>query len=87
MTELCELYDFSNLIKDPTCFKKPLNPTSIDVILTNKVRSFHNNNVIETGLSDHHKLTLTVLKLLFQKQAPITISIVITNILTLTHFT
>ena len=69
MTEFCELYNFSNLIKDPTCF----NPTSIDVILTNKVRSFQNNNVIERGLSDHHKLTLNVLKLLFQKQAPITI--------------
>ena len=39
-------------------------------MLTNRPRSFQNTNVIETGLSDFHKLTITVLKAKFQKQAP-----------------
>ena len=43
-------YD-NHLINEPTCFKSPDNPSSIDVILTNKLRRFHNSNVIETGLS------------------------------------
>ena len=37
-------------------------------------RRFQNSTTIETGLSDHHKLTITVMKSLFQKQVPITIS-------------
>ena len=41
--------------------------------MTNKPRSFKSSQVIETGLSDHHKMTITVLKAFFQKQAPIRI--------------
>ena len=70
MTEFCDTYNLSNLIKDPTCFKNPLNPSSIDVILTNRIRSFQYSKVIETGLSDCHMMTITVLKSFFQKQKP-----------------
>ena len=35
MNEFCDVYNLHNLIKDPTCFKNPLNPSAIDVILTN----------------------------------------------------
>ena len=70
MKVFCETYNVKNLINEPTCFKNPLNPSSIDVILTNKVRSFQESKVIETGLSDHHKLTLTVLKQYYPKQKP-----------------
>ena len=73
MSELCDIYNLQNLITDPTCFKNPLNPSSIDLILTNKPRSFQNSQVIETGLSDHHKMTITVLRAFFQKQSPICI--------------
>ena len=61
------------MIKEPTCFKNIYNPSSIDLILTNKPRSFQNSVTIETGLSDHHKLTITVMKTFFQKQPPIKI--------------
>ena len=37
------------------------NPTSIDLILTNKSKSFENSIALETGLSDHHKMNITVL--------------------------
>ena len=74
MREFSETYNLSNLINEPTCFKNPLNPSVIDLILTNRPRSFQNNQVIETGLSDHHKLTITVMKAFFPKQAPVIIS-------------
>ena len=70
MQQFCETYHRTNLIKDPTCFKNPLNPSSIDLILTNRPKSFIGNTVIETGLSDHHKMTITVLKTSLPKQTP-----------------
>ena len=73
MSEFCDTYNLQNLIIDPTCYKNPLNPSLIDLILTNRSRNFQNNEVIETGLSDHHKMTITVLKTFFQKQSPICI--------------
>ena len=71
MIEFCETYNLKNLIVDPTCFKNPHNPSSIDLILTNKYRSFQNSHTLETGLSDHHKMTITIMRSYFPKQAPI----------------
>ena len=34
LTGFCETYNFTNLIKEPTCFKNPLNPSSVDLLLT-----------------------------------------------------
>ena len=59
-----------NLVKQNTCFKNPDKPTCIDLILTNCPRSFQNTDTFETGLSDFHKLTFTVLKQHFPKQKP-----------------
>ena len=70
MNNFCSLYNLKNLIKSPTCFKNPDNPTYIDLILINKHRSFQNTSVIETGLSDFHRLTITVMRVNFQKQIP-----------------
>ena len=58
------------LITSPTCFKNVLNPNLIGLILTNKIWSFLNSQVIETGLSDNHKMTITVLRTFLQKQSP-----------------
>ena len=62
-------HNLKNLISDPTCFKIPLNPSSIDVMLTNKPRSFYNSNTVETGVSDHHRMTISIMKTFFPKQA------------------
>ena len=70
MKDFCELYHFKNLIKGPTCFKNFDNPSSIDLILTNKYRSFCNSCTVETGLSDFHRMVVTVLKTSFQKLGP-----------------
>ena len=50
------------------CLKSLENPTSVDLILTNRPKCFQNSHVFETELSDFHKLTFTVLKAYFQKQ-------------------
>ena len=65
-----QAYDFSNLIKKPTCYQS--NPPScIDLILTNRKSLFKLSNTFETGLSDHHKLVCTILKSGGFKGAPI----------------
>ena len=70
MKTFAEIYKLQNLIKEPTCFKNPENPTCIDLILTNKPLSFKNTYVIETELSDFHKMVLAVLKMHFPKMKP-----------------
>ena len=67
--DICNLYFLKNLIKKATCFKNPKIPKSIDLILTNRPRSFCNSDSLETGLSNFHKLTVTVLKTFFEKQS------------------
>ena len=74
MKEFCEMYNLENLIREPTCYKSAANPSSIDVMLTNKKLSFQNTMTLETGLSDFHKMTITVLKRYFKKKAPIMIT-------------
>ena len=39
-------------------------------MLTTPYRSFHNSSTIETGVSDFHKMTVTVMKSHFQKKEP-----------------
>ena len=70
MSFFCESYNFKSLIKDPTCFKNPENPSCIDLILTNSPYSFQNSCVIETGLSDFHKMAVSIMKTTFQKLKP-----------------
>ena len=70
MKTFCENYSLQNLIKQPTCYKNPSRPTCIDLILTNVPRSFQSSCVMETGLSDFHLMTLTVMKKSFKKFQP-----------------
>ena len=70
MADFLNVYNLKNLVHQKICFKNPDNPTCIDLILTNRPRSFQNTNVFETGLSDFHKLTTTVLKMHFPKKKP-----------------
>ena len=70
LMDFCDVYNLKNLIKVPTCFKNPEKPTSIDLMLTNSYRSFQNSCAIETGLSDFHKMIVTILKTYFQKKEP-----------------
>ena len=74
MKSFCENYDLTNLIKQPTCYKNPTNPTCIDLILTNAPQSFHSTYVVESGLSDFHLMTMAAMRESFKKYQPSIIS-------------
>ena len=38
------------------------------LIITTRPKSFQNSVTVETGLSDFHKMTLTVMKVFYKKQ-------------------
>ena len=66
----CSNYNLTSMINNPTCYKNPDKPTCIDLILTNCPGSFQNSCVIETGLSDFHKMIVTVMKTSYRKIEP-----------------
>ena len=66
----CSNYNLTSMINKPTCYKNPDKPTCIDLILTNCPGSFQNSCVIETGLSDFHKMIVTVMKTSYRKIEP-----------------
>ena len=70
ISSFCDAFDLVNLIREPTCYKNPEKPSCIDLILTNKPHSFKNSGVIATGLSDFHRITVTITKMTFQKLKP-----------------
>ena len=70
MKTFCKNYSLQNLIKQPTCYQNPSRPTCIDLTLTNVPCSFQSTCIIETGLSDFHLMTLTVMKKSFKKFQP-----------------
>ena len=74
MKDFCSSYCLKRLIKQATCFKNSENPSCIDLVLTNKPRRFHSTCVIETGLSDFNKMTVSVLKMYFCRLPPEAIS-------------
>ena len=63
-------HDLANLAKEGTWYKKPRKPRGIDFYLTNSPLSFHNTSSVFTGISDFHKLVLTVLKTISVKSQP-----------------
>jgi hypothetical protein len=63
-------YNPKNLIKGKTCFKSIDNPRCIDLLLTNSYRNFQNTTTVATGLSNFHKMAITVLKTTFSKAKP-----------------
>ena len=56
--KFCKVYRLKNLVKGATCYKNPEKPSCIDLILTNRPRSFHGCHIIETGLLEFHKMLL-----------------------------
>ena len=70
MRDFFHVYDCQNIIKEKTCFKSPYSPSCIDLIITNRPKSFQNSTVIKTCLSDFLKMPLTVLKIFYKKQRP-----------------
>ena len=73
MTSFCTLFKLKSIVKEPTCYKNPENPSCINLFLTKCPRSFHNTCLYETGLSDFHKLVVTIFRTSFE---PLPLSII-----------
>ena len=58
-------YNVNKNVKESTCFKNALNPSCIDLFTTNSLLSL----VISDGLSDFHKMVITVMKMSFKKHS------------------
>ena len=67
MNNFCESYNLSSLIRESAYYK---NPSCMDLFLTNSPNSFQNSGVVETGLSDFHRMIVTVMKTSFQRLTP-----------------
>ena len=68
VSDFCGIYNLKHLIKDKACFKNPTKLTCIDLIVTNRPKCLHDTVVIETGLSDFHKMSATLMKMYYTKQ-------------------
>ena len=66
----CSNFNLTSMINKPTSYKNPDKPTSIDLILKKCPGSFQNSCVMETGLSDFHKVIVTVMKTSYRKIEP-----------------
>ena len=55
LTKLSDTFCLENLIRDTTC-ETSNSSSSVDVILTDKSRSFQNSSTVVTGISDGHKM-------------------------------
>ena len=62
--------NMNNIVKDNTCYKSIENPSCIDLFLTSSPQCFQNTTTIATGLSDFHKMVVTVMKTTFPKAGP-----------------
>ena len=68
--DFCDNYILKSLIRQPTCYKSPSNPTCIYLILSNARQKFQRTWVLDTGLSDFHLMTVTVIRNIFKKLRP-----------------
>ena len=85
LSQFLGTFALSPLNIDPICFKNSKNPCCIDLSLTNFKPSFVTKNVFETGISDHHKMISTIMKLHFFRESPKTNTTEITvNLISIT---
>ena len=70
ITSFCTHFKLKIIVKEPTCYKNQENSSCIDLFLTNCLWSFHNTCLYDTGLSDLHKLIVTILRASFEPLPP-----------------
>ena len=69
MSQFLNTIALSPVNVDPICFENSKNPICIDLLLTNFKPRFI-KNIFETGISDHHKMVSSIIKLLFTRESP-----------------
>ena len=66
LSDFIDNFSLTNIVNSKTCFKT-LNGALLDIMLTNKPKSFFKTITIETGLSDCHKMIVTFLRASFKR--------------------
>ena len=66
LREFCNSFSLGHLIKIPTCYMDA-NPSSIDHIIRNMTFLFMKPCTVETGVSDYHKLIISICRMTFAK--------------------
>ena len=69
LLDLCDTFSLQNIIPGKTCHKSNAG-TSVDIMLTNRPRSFHKTSIFETGISNHHKLIFSFFRSYFTRLPP-----------------
>ena len=59
---VCDIFDFTNRIKTPTCFMKDAHPSIVDVILTDRPSFLYNVTNFTCGIRDWDKIISCVIK-------------------------
>ena len=67
LSDVKDVFNLTNLVKKPTCFKSQ-DRTLIDLMLTNRPRSFLKSQNFEIGLSDCQKPVVSILRASFKKR-------------------
>ena len=65
------LHEYSSKKMANTCIKNAVNPSCIDLSLTNKPLSFQITVAVSIELSDFYKVVITIMKMSFMKHSPI----------------
>ena len=60
-----------NIVQENTCFNNALNPNCSDLFIPNHTLSFQNRVTTSAGLSDFHKVVVTVMGMTFEKHSSI----------------
>lgn len=62
MSDICDVFNLSQLVSKPTCYMKGCTPSLVDIILTNKERLCFNIQNLLTGISDCHNMISVTIK-------------------------
>ena len=79
LNSFCNVNSLKTLYRGPTCFKNLSNPSCMDLFLPNRQQGFQQTHAIETGISDFHKMVVTVMKTHDKKQKQKPFNTEITN--------
>ena len=69
LADFCDTFSLENLILGKSCFTA-VSGTSVDIMLTNRPRSFQKTGINETGLNDQYKLTVSFFGIHFARLPP-----------------
>ena len=73
LDDFLDEFHAKNLVGEPTCFKSLGNPSCVDLFITNSSGSFMRTGAVGTGLSDFHKMIVTVMRTAFPKVGPLAV--------------